>query len=167
MTRTLYIGIDIGMDGGIAFLSQSSLLTTPMPTIKKGKGRDLNLEELAQIVSSANVPTTFVCIEDLGAHFKSSQALRSMAMGYQTFKVMADIFRIPHEFVRAIDWQRKFWTRPKLAKGQKFDTKAAALIAAKRIFPTHDFRKSARCSVPHDGMIDAALIAEYARREGL
>ena len=167
MSRTLYIGIDLGMDGAIAFLSQSSLLTMPMPTIKKGKGRDLDLNELAQIMRSANVPTTFVCIEDLGTHFKSADALRSMAMGFQTLKVMAHLFGIQHEFVRAIDWQRKFWTRPKMAKGQKFDTKAAALIASKRIFPSHDFRKSARCSVSHDGMVDAALIAEYARREGL
>ena len=48
----------------------------------------------------------------------------------------------------------------------KVDTKAMALIAAKRLFPTTVLTKpdSKRATVPHNGIVDALLIAEYARR---
>ena len=54
-----------------------------------------------------------------------------------------------------------------MPKGQKFNTKAAALNVAKQIFPAETWLKSERCTKPHDGMIDAALLAEYGRRENI
>ena len=61
-------------------------------------------------------------------------------------------------------WQRGVWTEEDviIKKGKK-DTKATSLNAAKRLWPNHDFRKSNRAKKPHDGIIDAALMAEYAR----
>jgi len=44
------------------------------------------------------------------------------------------------------------------------DTKAMSLLAAKRLFPNTDFRKNTHCKIPHDGIVDALLIAEYGRR---
>jgi hypothetical protein len=64
-------------------------------------------------------------------------------------------------------WQKTFWSKPKMPKGQKFNTKAAALNVANQIFPGAQWLKSDRCTKPHDGMIDAALLAEYGRRENI
>lgn len=44
------------------------------------------------------------------------------------------------------------------------DTKGAAATRAAQLFPGVDFRASARCRKPHDGMVDAALIAAYGVR---
>ena len=45
------------------------------------------------------------------------------------------------------------------------DTKKAALIKASVIAPDECWQKSKRASKPHDGMVDAFLIAHYIRRE--
>jgi hypothetical protein len=69
--------------------------------------------------------------------------------------------------IRPQAWQKTFWAKPKMPKGQKFDTKAAALRSANMLWPTEDWTKSDRATKPHDGMVDAALIAEYGRRNRL
>jgi hypothetical protein len=67
--------------------------------------------------------------------------------------------------MRAIEWQRVFWTKPKMPEGMKFDTKAAALNQANQLWPDNDWTATKRSRKPHDGMIDAALIAEAGRRK--
>jgi hypothetical protein len=47
----------------------------------------------------------------------------------------------------------------------KTDTKAMALKAQEKLFPDFNSLASTRCREPHDGLIDALLIAEYTRRE--
>jgi hypothetical protein len=42
-----------------------------------------------------------------------------------------------------------------------------ALIAAKRLFPNQKLVFGDRATKPHDGLIDALLLAEYARRLNL
>lgn len=51
--------------------------------------------------------------------------------------------------------------------GAKGDTKPRALAKALQLWPGETFLASERCRVPHDGMIDAALIAEYGRINNL
>ena len=46
----------------------------------------------------------------------------------------------------------------KLAKGM---TKVAALAAANKLWPQQKWIATNKSKVPHDGMIDAALIAHY------
>jgi hypothetical protein len=50
--------------------------------------------------------------------------------------------------------------KPKLMK----DTKAMALMAVKRLFPNQKLTFGERATVPHDGLVDALLMAEYSRR---
>jgi len=47
------------------------------------------------------------------------------------------------------------------------DTKAMALVAAKRLFPGRDFKLTDRSTKPHDGMVDALLMSEYGKRKQL
>ena len=46
----------------------------------------------------------------------------------------------------------------------KVDTKATSLTAAKRLWPGDGFLASPKSKVAHDGIVDAMLIAEAARR---
>jgi hypothetical protein len=51
-----------------------------------------------------------------------------------------------------------------IAKG---DTKPAALAKAKQLWPEETFLASARSTKPHEGIVDAYLIAEYGRMKNL
>jgi hypothetical protein len=46
-------------------------------------------------------------------------------------------------------------------------TKEYALTKARELWPDETFYATARCSTPHTGIVDAALIAEYGRIQRL
>ena len=165
-----YIGIDPGLDGGIAKIHNSKILDVRiMPTVSPGKGRKIDLTELCALGEFWHTAGqgVHVILEDPGGHAPSAAGLRSMTYSFAVAEMLLVAFSIPYTVVRAQTWQREFWKRPKLPKGQKFDNKGAALAAARRIWPAEDWTKSERATKPHDGMIDAALLAEWGRRGNL
>ena len=177
-SNQIFFGIDCGMDGAIARLDTSGQIEElrQMPTLKKGKGRKIDVAELAQSLELAKytlgidslrkpIARLTVVIEDPGGHAPSAAGLRSMTYSFAVAEAACIIRRIRHEIVYAKAWQAEFWKRPKMPKGQKFDTKAAALQTARKLWPEQDWTHSERAQKPHEGFIDAALIAEWGRRK--
>lgn len=167
-----YIGIDPGLDGGIVELRGSQLDKSIMPTISPGKGRKIDLADLKLMATFWKVAIdhdreVHAILENPGGHAPSAAGLRSMTYSFAVAEMLLVAFAIPYTIVRAQTWQREFWKRPQLAKGVKFDNKGAALAAARRIWPAEDWTKSERATKPHDGMVDAALLAEWGRRGNL
>lgn len=161
-----YIGIDNGLDGGMAFLEEKRLQVFPLPVTKAGKGRKLDLLVIERLVRVES-PNCFVLLEEPEPHAPAASALRSLWYGFGQLEALLTVLRVPFLPIKCRTWQREFFTRPQMAKGEKFDTKAAALVAAQRIWPRHDWRATERSLKFHDGMIDAALIAEFGRRNNL
>lgn len=172
MSWRTYIGIDGGLDGGLcAMTGPSSLIAVPMPTVKLGKGREIDVIALRDFLMDHigfqdSAPPT-VILEAASKHSPGVLALCSTWHSYGSIKTVLNLFRYRYHVVEPRTWQRDFWTRPKMAQGAKFDTKAAALLAASRMWPEQAWTASARCSKAHDGMVDAALLAEYGRRKSL
>ena len=74
---------------------------------------------------------------------------------------------ISHQAVHPATWTKVMHAGcSKKEKGRKA-AKARSLEAARRIWPRKSFIATERSRVPHDGIIDAMLIAEYGRRFGL
>lgn len=166
----LYTGIDCGLDGGISLVDTDGKLlqSMVMPTISNGKGRKIDLKTLNEYFDSASTYSieTFI-VEDPGGHAPSAAGLRSMTYSFAVVEALLVAHELRYITIPSQKWQKEFWNKPKMPKGKKFNTKAAALITAQKIFPTEKWLKSKRCTKPHDGMIDAALLAEYGRRKGL
>jgi hypothetical protein len=59
-------------------------------------------------------------------------------------------------------WQSHFGIFPANRAGGK-STKEQAFDIARMIFPDEDFKKSERAHKPHDGVVDATLIAKYCQ----
>jgi len=62
--------------------------------------------------------------------------------------------------ILSYDWHPEILGR--IPKGQ---AKALAKAKVAELWPDESWLPSERASVPHDGLIDAALIAEYGRRK--
>lgn len=62
---------------------------------------------------------------------------------------------IPFELVRPQRWKREF--------GCTGDKNTSVQVAS-RLFPGVDLRRTPKCKSPHDGVCEALLMAEYARR---
>ena len=45
--------------------------------------------------------------------------------------------------------------------------KVMSILAAQRLFPNHDLRRTEACKKPDDNLVDSLLIAEYGRRHYL
>jgi len=163
-----YIGIDIGKKGAYYVLGEdgSEIERGPMPMIKN----ELDWHELNTIMAKYDMFNGMVVFEKLGLVYGSSKKT-AFSMGYQAGAIeMCCISNcLQHTMTPAKKWQEEiFQGLTKIYKtGTKgpLDTKAMALIAAKRLFPKVNLLMTERSTVAHDGIVDALLMAEYARRK--
>ena len=176
MKMKVRVGIDIGSDGAYAIFGVygEDLSYGKIPKVSE----EQDMSQLANIISHHGFDDIHVVIEDLHSVFGSS-AKSNFAFGQNNglIKGMLQTLQIPYTLIGPKKWQKEMWQgiRPVeiLVKGKtnkdgspkyKVDTKATSLIAAKRLFPKETFLATERSKVPHDGIVDAILIAEYCRR---
>jgi hypothetical protein len=155
------IGIDNGLDGGISTLSLDNkiLRRVRMPTKKVGKGREVCPIAFAAILSEFPVAESIVAIEEPLRHAKSSQAMRSMAYSFGLCVGVATTLGYKVEVTSVQKWQEAI-----LGKVPKGLTKRFALAAATKLWPDENFLATPRSTTPHDGIIDAALIAYFTNK---
>lgn len=167
-----YIGIDIGKKGAIAVISSTGIMTYQMPMIKEEVSYS-DLFDLIQHIQMNEIAATgeapHIIFEKLGVIFGSSK-VTAFSMGYQmgSIEMMSISLGIPYTKVHAKQWQKEMFQGVEtIKKPNTFtnDTKAMALIAANRLFPGHKFTFGTRATKPHDGMVDALLIAQYGKRK--
>jgi hypothetical protein len=161
----LYIGIDNGLTGGLVALSDHPgppIASIPMPTRGKSKGNEVDAWEVMRWLSQFDLSCSTVILETPGKHSPGAQALCSMWDSYGAIRGVLESKAIRHHRIAPQTWQKKM-----LLGCAKGDTKPAALLKARQLWPDETWLASPRCTKPHDGMIDAALIAEYARISNL
>jgi hypothetical protein len=166
-----YIGIDIGLKGAIAVMSPEGIITTsPMPVVKD----QLDLQGLKDIMDltiiNQSSKDASVVFEKLGVIFGTSKATAfSMGLQLGAMEMLCVSQMVPYTKVPAKQWQKDMFMgvdEIKNTKGKR-DTKAMALVAVKRLFPNLKLTFGERATKPHDGLVDAVLMAEWARRNNL
>lgn len=162
-----YIGIDIGKKGAIYMLNEDGTeeWRVAMPMIKD----QVDWHELNAILEPYQMFNGMVVYEKLGVIFGTSKKTAfSMGEQYGAVRQCCISNNIRYTEVPAKKWQAEiFEGQVNIQKTGKTsrDTKAMALVAAKRLFPTVNLLMTKASSVPHDGLVDALLMAEYARRK--
>lgn len=159
----IHIGIDPGLDGGIAALSDKERSVYKTPVIA---GKDYDIQEMTAILKAicgraGSCSNILAIIENQIS--MPGQGLTSTLQTGKGFGIWLGLLAglgIPYQVIGAKQWQSKLFTGVKAT----LDTKAKSEIVAKRLFPDVDFRKSAQARVANDGLTDAILIAEYGRR---
>lgn len=157
------IGIDNGLSGGLCAISAhdgSVIEYIPMPTALISHKSEISTEAIVEWISRYLSHQTLIAIEEPLKHAKSSQAMRSMALSFGKLLGIAETLRYAVERVQVGDWQK-----PVLGKVPKGKTKQVALAKANARWPDEEWLASPRCKVAHDGIVDAALIAEFARNQ--
>ncbi len=145
--KTLFIGIDPGKKGGIAYIDTTGIYsTTPFGSAA-----------LIELLEEARYRECVCCLEKVGA--MPGQGVVSMfnfgqSVGY--IKGMLEAFGIPYQEISPQRWKKEF--------GLSSDKEASAEVCRK-LFPTVNLLATPKCKKPHDGMAEALLMAEYARRK--
>ena len=158
----MIIGVDNGLDGGLCAISDFDggvVDKIPMPTMQRSKKREVDARKINEWLISLHTPFTLAVEEPL-AHAKSSQAVRSMALSFGKIVGIAEVKDYDLVRVSVHKWQKKM-----LGNVSKGMTKVAALNVAERLAPAENWLKNKRCRTPHDGMVDAYLIAKYILTE--
>ena len=161
----LHIGGDNGISGAFAAIDAQSkiisMLTMPIQKARKGNEIDVVAvwEWMAPLVKEWG--DTRVTIEEPGGS-KSAHAAASMSGSFHTLRALCSLKGLRWHRITPQSWQKILL--PNCVAG---DTKPRALAAAKALWPSQSFLATVRSTVPHDGLIDAALIAEFARRTSL
>lgn len=154
--KTIAIGIDPGRDGALAILwpEYGSLREDMICTVAFDKmAFRVNLEDVARGACDHKV----VCVlEHVGAMpGQGSVSMFNFGQNFGWIQGVLDAFRIPYELVRPQKWKKEFSCT---------SDKNTSIEVARRLFPNVDLRRTERCKGPHDGICEALLMAEYARR---
>ena len=155
------IGIDPGLHGGLACLLHDAGATVRvMPLLGHG---DLDTADLGAWLQAMRIsyPPIHVFLEK--AQSMPKQGVASAYNYGRTCGLIEGTVRtlgLPYTMVPPAAWHRAIMAGiPRDGR-----PKDRALIAAQRLFPLVSLLASARSRKPHDGIIDALLIAEFGRR---
>lgn len=156
----IYLGIDPGLNGGIAFIEPDKLVLHKTPVIA---GKDYDIQSMKNMIwlYKAVEADLFCTIEtQISMPGQGLTSTLQTGKGFGIWLGLLAALESPYQVIGARQWQSKLFT----GVSAKLDTKARSEIIAKRLFPTADFRKSERAFKADDGLTDAACIAEYGRR---
>ena len=142
-----YIGIDPGKSGALALLTEDGRCTV------------VPFQESAYtaILKAASGPSSVCCLEKVGA--MPGQGVVSMFnfghnLGY--IEGLLQAFDIPYQLVPPQTWKKEFSVT---------SDKNTSIEVCRKLFPHVCLLPTSRSRKPSDGMAEAMLMAEYARRK--
>ena len=160
----MIIGVDNGSCSGAAVAldtTDGSIMGyTTLPQHRVHKKTELDIAGFCDWVIDLDETPELVAVEMPLSFARSSQAMRSMALCYGQLHGVCVGLQWPHRGIFVREWQKKM-----LGKFPKGTSKEAAFKAAQKLEPDELWLKSEYAKTPHDGIIDAYLIARYVWSE--
>lgn len=159
----IIIGIDNGISGSCVAISAHHGLVIDkilMPTRPSAKSRECNALTLCRWLETFESSAIAVCLETPSKHSPGLLALCSMWDCYGAIRGVLESCGIQHTRIAPQTWQATM-----LGKVPKGETKAYARAKAAQIWPDETWLATPRSKKPHEGYVDAALIAEFYRRK--
>ena len=158
-----HIGIDPGLSGAIAVLTEEPMQTSlqihdmPVMTVdRNGKAkRQVSANELAELLNLYAGKDCHVCCERVSA--MAGQGVTSVFSFGRSFGMIEGILaalKMPVTFVAPATWTRAIGRSP---------GKDASRARAMELFPNYEYFFK---RVKDDGRADAALIAHWGRKHG-
>lgn len=159
------LGIDPGVNGGLVLLNTDTneiIKKMIMPTYTemtstKKRRYKVDAEALTVFLMDNEHLIDYVVIEKVNPSLTFG-AIPSFSLGEQFGRVVGAVTAL--DFVIRFVGARK-WQNSMLIPGTEGTTKERAAQTAKVLFPNIDLTPTPRAKKPHDGLVDALLIARY------
>lgn len=143
----IFVGVDPGKSGAFAILwAPGKVSVYPWDDIEFAEA----MQEVAQHVCVACVERVGVMPRDGGKQAFSFGKSAGFIEGVLT------AYNIPYQLVLPQTWKKEFSVTA---------DKSTSITICKRLFPKVSLKRTDRCKVDHDGMAEALLLAEYAKRK--
>ena len=150
----IYIGIDPGRSGAIALISSNgrNVEVAPFDPTVYIKA----LKHVSDVGKAVGVQNCKCCLEHVSSMPRQGVASTfNFGENFGWIQGILDAFGISYELVRPQKWKKEFSVT---------GDKNTSIAVCKRLFPDVSLLPSERCRKDHDGMAEALLMAEYARR---
>lgn len=154
--RRIYIGIDPGLSGAVAFIDEyGALVIHDTPTaVVKGTRREYLTPQMAALLTGVEGKAALE--QGIPMPRQASNTTYLMGKGGGLWEGILAASGIPYDLVPPQKWKKAMGIPPKSDKG-------ASRALAARLFPAYS---SLFARVKDDGRAEAALLAEYRRRIG-
>lgn len=143
----IYIGVDPGKKGGYAIIENDAIDVFPW----SDQGFVDNMAD------AMNCGKCVAAVEKVGA--MPGQGVTSMFSFGQSFGFILGVLTalgIGYQLVPPRVWKKEY---------SLTNDKGKSIEVCKRLFPGVDLKRTERCKTDSDGMAEALLLAEYARRK--
>lgn len=184
MTR-IYIAVDNGIDGAVCAVGANGYIDSfRSPHMPAGRGSSRRLDpsacytavyrliEEARSTSTTHDSPVILLLEPASKHSPGGNAVASthhsagIWFAVASILPMAGLGKVGYHEVPAVTWQAEM-----LGKFPKGESKIRAEVEARRLFGNVIMdrlpRQGPKTPRPHDGAIDALLIAEWGRRKNI
>lgn len=146
----IYIGIDPGKNGGIAYIHQTQTGITVYEVAV------FDETTLIRLLSNFNKNACICALEQVHAMPKQGvSSTFNFGVNYGFIQGVLKAYGISYELVTPQKWKKEFSVT---------SDKNTSIEVCKRLFPNVNLKATERCKKDHDGMAEALLIAEYGRR---
>lgn len=147
----IYIGIDPGKNGGIAFIENGNNSSEAYPY-----SDDVLINNLKLIYAQGWHNAVICYLEHVHAMPKQGvSSTFNFGMNFGFIQGVLKAYGIRYELVTPQKWKKEFSCT---------SDKNTSIEVCKRLFPNVNLKATDRCRKDHDGMAEALLIAEYGRR---
>ena len=149
----VYCGFDPGRDGALAILGyRDEPVLVPFDEEEYATW----LRRLSLLTRNGIDGSVFCIVEHVGAMpGQGVTSCFSFGRGFGFILGLLAAFCLPYELVRPQKWKKEFSCT---------SDKNTSIEVAKRLFPGVDLRRTPKCTKPHDGIAEALLMAELAKR---
>ena len=162
---SVFVGVDPGLTGGLALISEAGdvIKATPMPRLNGSTG-PLDTNAIKAWFSGAKgAGRVYAALERVSVRPKEGvKSTLTAGINWGFIKGMLVAIGAKHVEPTPQQW-KKLLGLPKRPGSERKKAKEDAVAMAMQLFPGVCLTPG-RKRVPHDGMADALLVAEYARR---
>ena len=154
MNPCVVLGIDPGLNGGMALLSWEGVRYQKMPLI----GNRIDAKRLAGIFKSH--PLSMVYVEAISPRpGQSAQSTSTSGINFGMLLATLELCSVPYTVVPASVWTKTVHA----GIDKRHKPKEKSRIALNRLFPNEYAYLTQETKAPHEGLMDALLIAYYGR----
>lgn len=142
----IYVGVDVGKKGGFAIIFDDMVITKPYDD-----------KEFVSYMADVAQGKVVACVEHVGA--MPGQGVTSMFSFGKSAGFIEGVLQalgIKYQLIRPQRWKKEF---------ELNSSKQKSIDVCRKLFPDVSLLASERCRIPHDGMAEALLMAEYAKRK--
>lgn len=143
-----FIGIDPGKSGAIAVIREDGAVDTAVFS-----------EEAYRLLIKQYKDESFAVVEQVGFMPKGAKfpmiSMFNFGANFGFIQGLLYAYGVPYQTVRPNIWKKHF----NLSKDKEL-----SIQCAKRLFPTANLYRTSKCTIAHDGIAEALLMAEYAKR---